>query len=170
MKTETSWSQESVDHGLACFYLDDDLFAINIRLVREINPHLDITPTRTAPPYVSGLINLRGQIVTVIDLGERLGIGKREIGPKSRLVILKTNAELGPLQDEGLATSDDKIGVLVDRIADVITPEADDLEPPPPNLSRIAGENLFGVCKTSDHTVGILNPTQIIHYETRNGE
>ena len=47
---------EALEYGLASFYLGEDLFSVNIRLVREINPHLDITPARKAESFVSGLV------------------------------------------------------------------------------------------------------------------
>ena len=157
MSMEATFTDESLQHGLACFYLDEDLFSVNIRLVREINAHLDISPARRAPSYVTGLVNLRGQIVTVIDLGDRLGIGSRPITDKSRLMILKTNAELEALDDCELATCDDKVGLLVDRISDVVTPTVQQLEPPPPNISGEGAEFLAGVCKTEEVSMGIID-------------
>jgi len=163
-------AMEAVEHGLACFYLDDALFSVAIRMVREINPHLEITPARRAPSYVSGLVNLRGQIVTVIDLGERLGIGRREIGPDSRLMILKTNAELAALADCGLESCEDKVGLLIDRIADVVTPSPDQLEPPPPNLSGMSAAFLSGVCKTPDGTMAVLDVQGLLRSDVERSE
>ncbi|MCH7867470.1 MAG: purine-binding chemotaxis protein CheW [Myxococcales bacterium] len=155
---------EALEYGLASFYLGDDLFSVNIRLVREINPHLDITPARKAESFVSGLVNLRGQIVTVIDLGERLGLGRHQIGPESRLVILKTNSELAALDNCALASTDDKVGLLVDRISDVITPNSDQLELPPPNLDGSGSVYLTGVCKTDSGTMSILDVRRLLEY------
>ncbi len=169
MKAGTALAEETVEHGLACFYLDDGIFSVNIRLVREINPHLGITPARNAPSFVRGLVNLRGQIVTVIDLGERIGIGSRTVSPESRLVILKTNGELDDLRNQGVETSNDKVGLLVDRIADVVTPSQDDLEASPPNLNGVEAEYLAGVCKTEDSTIGILNVPALLRHEERKG-
>jgi purine-binding chemotaxis protein CheW len=163
---EEIYVREAVEHGLACFFLEGEMFGVNIRLVREINPHLDITPVYTAPSHVSGLVNLRGQIVTVIDLGERLGLGKRTINESSRLVILKTNEELAGLADCTLETSDDKIGLLIDRIADVITPSQDDLEPPPPNLGGVGSEFLSGVCKIESRSIGMLDTRSLLTMAT----
>lgn len=160
--SDAAYAEEAVAHGLACFFLDDEMFSINIRLVREINPHLDITPARTAPAFVSGLVNLRGQIVTVIDLGARLGLGARTINEDSRLVILKTNEELAGLSACSLQTSDDKVGLLVDRISDVINPTDADLESPPPNLSGVVSEFLCGVCKTDGRSIGILDTQSLL--------
>ncbi len=165
MKIKSPYSEEAVEHGLACFYLEDSPFSLNIRLVREINPQIDVTPAHKAPAYVSGLVNLRGQIVTVIDLGERLGVGARKIGPESRLVILKTNAELHAMDDCELESCDDKLGLLVDRISDVVNPQEDQLEPPPPNLGGVSAAFLVGVCKTESETMGILDVKSLLRRE-----
>ncbi|MCP5041458.1 MAG: purine-binding chemotaxis protein CheW [bacterium] len=170
MILDTVSQQEALEYGLASFYLGEDLFSVNIRLVREINPHLDITPARKTDSFVSGLVNLRGQIVTVIDLAERLGLGHCEIGPDSRLVILKTNAELAALDDCDLASTEDKVGLLVDRISDVVTPEGEQLEPPPPNLEGSGSVYLSGVCKTDSTTMGILDVARLLEYKTQLAE
>ena len=105
--------------------------------------------------------------MTVVDLGDRLGIGARTIGPESRLVILKTNGELGQLRDLGLFTSEDKAGLLVDRIADVVNPSAKDIDAPPPNLKGVAREFLWGVCKTETDTIGILDTQAVLSIERK---
>ncbi len=156
------YQSEALEYGLASFFLGEALFSVNIRLVREINPHLDITPGRKVASYVNGLVNLRGQIVTVIDLAQRLGLGLCEIGPESRLVILKTNSELAALDDCALASTEDKVGLLVDRISDVVTPHADQLEPPPPNLDGDGSAYLVGVCQTEANTMGILDLRRLL--------
>lgn len=158
---------EALEYGLASFFLGEDRFSVNIRLVREINPHLDITPARKTESFVKGLVNLRGQIVTVIDLGEKLGLGEREIGPESRLVILKTNAELAALDACPLSSTEDKVGLLVDRISDVVTPDSEQLEPPPPNVEGPGSEFLSGVCKTEAATLGILDVSRLLDYPVR---
>ena len=161
---DTVCRDEALEYGLASFYLGEDLFSVNIRRVREINPHLDITPARKAESFVSGLVNLRGQIVTVIDLGERLGLGQHEIGPESRLVILKTNTELAALDNCALASTEDKVGLLVDRISDVIMPISEQLEPPPPNLEGSGSAFVTGVCKIESATMGILDVCRLLEY------
>ncbi len=165
MILDADLQSEALEYGLTSFFLGEDLFSLNIRLVREINPHLDIAPARKTESFVKGLVNLRGQIVTVIDLGEKLGLGTCEIGPESRLVILKTNSELGALDDCSLSSSEDKVGLLVDRISDVVTPGPDQLEPPPPNLDGDGGDYLLGVCKTDQATMGILDVSRLLEYK-----
>lgn len=60
--------------GLATFYIRDALCGMDILKVQEINKHMDITKVPQAPEYVTGILNLRGQIVTIIDLGRKLGL------------------------------------------------------------------------------------------------
>lgn len=150
------------ENGLACFYLCGDLYAVNLQLVGEISQHVDLTPARTAPVWISGLVNLRGQIVTVVDLAKRIGLDSGKVCADSRLLVLKTNVELAQCHAASLSTSPDKVGLLVDAIADVVTPAEDQLEPPPPNLNGIARSFLLGVCKTEDHTIGILDTERIL--------
>ncbi len=167
---DAACQSEALEYGLASFYLGDDLFSVNIRLVREINPHLDITPARKAEGFVNGLVNLRGQIVTVIDLSERLGLGRCEIAAESRLVILKTNSELVALDGCSLESSEDKVGLLVDRISDVVTPSPEQLEPPPPNLEGRGSIYLSGVCQTESMTMGILDVRRLLEHRFKEAE
>lgn len=150
------------EEGLVTFKVADRFFAIPIGLVREINRQLDMTRVYQAPKCIRGLVNLRGQIVTVMDLGERVGVGVRRISEESRLVVLKENADLRSDLPPEIRTADDSIGLLVDEISDVLTPERSDLESPPPNLKQSEGRHMVAVCKTCSATVGILNPASLV--------
>ncbi len=149
-------AREFVTHGLIGMRVEERLFAVPVRVVREINPPLTVTPVRRAPPAVRGLANLRGQVVTLIDLGVLLGSGPLEITDSSRLVILKTNAELGDLLDEAFRTSEDKIGLLIDEVIDVIKPCRQEVEPRPSTLGAHASSHALALCKLATVTVGIL--------------
>jgi len=106
------------------FRLGDRLFGLDLMVIREINRILDITPVPHAREYIRGFINLRGQIVTILDLAVRLGLPPQDIGEESHNIILKTNAELASARLGGQhATSTDLVGFLVDAIGDVV--EAD---------------------------------------------
>ncbi|MCP4003888.1 MAG: chemotaxis protein CheW [bacterium] len=160
--SEHAAGSQRFKHGLTCFYLGTDLFAVSLQLVSEINRHIDLTPVRTAPEHVSGLVNLRGQIVTVIDLSGQLGLGDSNIQDASRLIVLKTNSELAQCHAGHLSTSSDKVGLLVDKIADVVNPTEQQLEPPPPNLNGVARGLMLGVCKTENQTIGILDAQRVL--------
>ena len=76
------------------FYLDGTLCGINIAQVQEINDDLNLTKVPLSPEYVMGIMNLRGQIVTIINLSMKIGFVPSEIGPKSRVVITSSKGSL----------------------------------------------------------------------------
>jgi len=143
------------------FKLDDQLFGVNVMLVREINQQTDITPVQHAPDYVRGLINLRGHIVTILDLGVRLGLGSREIGSHSHNIIMKNNEELSRIHlDEDvdeLATATDTAGLLVDDIGDVVAFDERDIDPPPASIGELSGQFLTGVVKLDNNLLVLLD-------------
>lgn len=157
-----------MERQYATFYIGEARFGIDILMVREINRHLEITPTEKAPTYVRGLLNLRGQIVTVIDLGVRLGLGARTIGPESRCLVLKTSADIaahrraGHLDDD---TAPDVIGLLIDRVGDMVTVSEKELDPPPANISGVDGRFLANVIKLDDGLIVALRAREVLDVE-----
>lgn len=154
-----------MDRQYATFYVGSGRFGIDILTVREINRHLDITPVERAPEYVSGLLNLRGQIVTVVDLGMRLGLGARKIGPDSRCIVLKTTSDMIMNKSKELLkenTSDDLIGLLIDRVGDMVSLTDEDLEPAPANISGVDSKFISGVVKLSDGLMVALRSGEIL--------
>ncbi len=150
----------------ATFRLDDQLFGIEVMLVREINQHTEITPVPQTADFVRGLINLRGQIITILDLGVRLDLAAREIGAKSHIVVLKTEDELSLVRAregrDDLMTGEDPVGLLVDSIGDVVVAEEAEIEPPPPNLGDIDGRFLSSVVELKQDVLVILNVAETI--------
>jgi len=133
------------------FTLDGRLFGLDILVVREINRILDLTPVPKADPHVRGLINLRGQIVTILDLSVRLGMPRRELQETSHNVILKTDQDLLAQRVAGgpsLSTCSDQVGLLVDDIGDVVDADEGLIEPTSANVSEQEGRFLKGVVKT----------------------
>jgi purine-binding chemotaxis protein CheW len=153
--------------SFASFYLDDKLYGIDILLVREINRQLDMSPVAHTPDFIKGLVNLRGQIVTILDLKRRLGRHSVNIGQDTHNIILKADNELAGMRedmnDETLATCADKVGLLVDAIGDVVNVDDDSaIEPPPANLNDVDGRFLSGVVKLENQLLGVLNVQQIL--------
>jgi purine-binding chemotaxis protein CheW len=152
------------------FFSGEALYGISILAVREINPHLEITEVPLAASYISGLVNLRGQVVTVIDLGEKLGIGKQGTGHETHLMIIKTNAELSDIaRGSGIKTSDDPVGLLVGQIGDVVAAEAAEIEPPPANMEIKDTRYVRGVVKLEDSLLTLLNLDQILGLDPEQG-
>ncbi len=152
----------------ATFFIEGSLFGIDVLLVREINRNLDITTVDEAPPCIAGLLNLRGQIVTVLDLSVKLGLEKRTIGERSRCIVLKTNAELENHRAQGFRlpkTSDDIIGLLADDIGDMVQIQDGETEPPPANLGSIDGRFLAGVVTLDHNLMATLKMDEILAVE-----
>ena len=146
-------------HSFATFLLNGQLFGVDILLIREINRQLDITSVPHSPQYMRGLVNLRGQIVTVLDLKRRLGMEDTGITEWSHNVILKTDAEVISTRGrfEDFFPLSDKVGLLVDEIADVITVTRDEIMPPPANLVSVDSRFLLGAIKTEKQLISILS-------------
>jgi purine-binding chemotaxis protein CheW len=148
------------------FRLGDRLFGLDIMMIREINRILDITPVPLARDHVRGLINLRGQIVTILDLAVRLGLPRLDIGEESHNIILKTNTELTAARnDKNFSTSTDLVGFLVDAIGDVLEADESSIEPPSANVSESEGRFLSGVIKTDSGLLVLLDIREVLHGE-----
>lgn len=130
------------------FRIDEHLLGIDILLVREINRILDITDVPASRDFVRGLLNLRGQIITVIDLGVRLGRMPRIITDESHNIILKV----------------DNAGFLVDSIGDVLSINEDEIDQPPCNMSGIEGRFISGVVKMPDGLIIILSTNDLLDH------
>ena len=102
---------------LLTFRIADQDYALDIMSVREIRGWTRTTPLPHAPAYMKGVINLRGTVLPVMDLGVRLGLPARE--QTERNVIIVVHHE------------DAMTGLLVDAVSDIVTLSADDLQPPP---------------------------------------
>jgi purine-binding chemotaxis protein CheW len=133
---------------LATFYVGDSLCGMDILKVQEINKLLDMTEVPLAPDYVKGILNLRGQIVTVIDLGSKLSLADTETSSETRNIIVNSNGEY--------------IGLLVRKIGDVERTEEENIEPPPANIGGIQGRYFEGVYKKEKSLIGIVNVEEIL--------
>lgn len=141
---------------ISTFYVGDVLYGIDINRVQEINKLSDITAVPLAPAFVRGVVNLRGRIVTIIDLGYK--IAKKRTGDTSdtKNIIVESKGEY--------------IGLMVDRIWDVVQADADSLSPPPANIGGVQGKLFKGVIQRDRELVGILDIERILTDETSERE
>jgi purine-binding chemotaxis protein CheW len=154
------------ERRLCTFYIDGERYGIDILTVREIQRGSSVTPAHGADPCVRGLVNLRGQVVTVIDPAIRMGRAPRELGRVSRLVILKTNAELPPLDVGELRTGDDRVGLCVDRIGDVFSADEGVLDPVPPAADGTGQDGLLsGVIQRPGEVIRVVDPAAMLRIE-----
>jgi len=132
------------------FRIDDLLFGIDVLKVREINRVLEITDVQHSPPHIRGLVNLRGQVVTIFDMGVRLGLKKRVISEDSHNIVLKR----------------EPVGLLVDAIGDVVQTDQDSIEQPPANVSGIESDFMAGVVRQNNELILILSTEKILNDKT----
>ena len=133
------------------FYVGGQLMGVDIRRIQEINRNLDITNVPDASECVRGVINLRGEVATVVDLSQILGIGPTEITPDSRNVIVDADGE--------------PIGLLVSSVSDVVSAKTSAIEPPPPNVSGLDGRFFQGVYKLESELLVILDVAAVLAAE-----
>ncbi len=136
---------------LATFYVGNALCGMDILKVQEINKLMEMTKVPQAPDYVMGILNLRGQIVTIIDLGKKLGLTSVEVNDSSRNIIVNSDNEY--------------IGLLVSRIGDVVEAEWEKVERPPANIGGVQGVFFKGVFKMQDRLIGILDADRVLAEE-----
>jgi len=132
----------------ATFYLADLLFGVEVKQVQEVIRFQEMTRVPLAPPVVQGLINLRGQIVTAVDLRRRLGLPQRAPDRLPMNVVVRT--------PEGA------VSLLVDEIGDVVEVSADAFERPPETVTGVARELIQGVYKMKDALLLVLDTQKAV--------
>lgn len=130
------------------FYLNELLFGIEVEKVQEVIRHQAMTRVPLAPKLIGGLINLRGQIVTAIDLRLRLALPER-------------NGDVLPM-NVVVRSADGAVSLLVDEIGDVVEVSEEAFEPPPDTLQGEARELVRGVYKLKDRLLHALRLDQMI--------
>ncbi|RDH87213.1 MAG: chemotaxis protein CheW [endosymbiont of Escarpia spicata] len=102
---------------LVTFRLKDESYGINVMKVQEVLRVTEIAPVPGAPPFVLGIINLRGNVVTVIDTRSRFGLPSAELDDSSRIVIIESEKQV--------------VGILVDAVAEVVELNQDEVDAAP---------------------------------------
>ncbi|MCP3698411.1 MAG: chemotaxis protein CheW [Aliivibrio sp.] len=99
------------------FQLEEETYGINVMQVREVLRHTEIAPVPGAPDYVIGIINLRGNVVTVIDTRARFGLMQGEITDNTRIIVIESERQV--------------IGILVDSVAEVVYLRSSEIDTTP---------------------------------------
>ncbi|MCW5667598.1 MAG: purine-binding chemotaxis protein CheW [Piscinibacter sp.] len=130
------------------FLLGEEVFALDIRSVREIIQYVPMTAVPLMPAFVRGVINLRGAVVPVIDLHARFGRPSAPVGKKTCIVIFDS------LRD-GERT---ELGLVVDAVSEVVDIAADALEPPPSFGAAVRRDFIRAIGKRAERFVILLEP------------
>lgn len=136
---------------VSTFFLGDAAFGLDTAQVQEVVRVGDITPVHHAPGFVLGVMNLRGRIATVIDLGVKLELERTEIDENSRIFIVDWQGE--------------QIGLLVDQVSDAIAVDQADLKPPPENVRSIQGRQFRGIFHADGQLVALLDMAAVLAFD-----
>lgn len=140
------------ERQLVVFSLLDENYGIDIYKVQEIIQYRDITYVPKAPPFVKGVINLRGRVIPVIDLKERFGLPEKEITPDTRIIVVEISSQT--------------VGLIVDSVTEVLRIPNANIEPPPP-VTTIEADFIEGVGKLDERLIIILDIDRILTKEEK---
>lgn len=135
---------------LLTFALAPVSYAISIHELREVVPLPELTPLADAPPFVAGIFNLRGKVVTAIDLRRRMGLAHRPWDPKTAIVVIPYREKL--------------FGLIVDQALSLVQLSAAELEPAPDFssfLGTLQSRFIAGVAKLDGGLVPVLSAERI---------
>ena len=133
----------NADGKFLCFTLGKEKFAIPLLQVKEVLGNVETTAIPQAPPHFKGIMNLRGQVISVIDLRTKLKIGKPEVTPETTIIIM----DFAPLC----------LGVIVDSVDCVAMFEGKDISNTPDTDSTIKSDFITGVARSENSLTLILD-------------
>lgn len=130
------------------FKLDDEIYGINVMLVQEVLRVTDIAPVPGAPEYVIGIINLRGNVVTVIDTRMRFGLPSKEFDDSTRIVIIETESQT--------------VGIVVDSVAEVVDIYSNEIETAPNVGNDETARYIEGVVSRDDELLILVDLNKLL--------
>ena len=136
---------KTVSHSgreLIAFRIGEQEFTVNVMNVREIRGWTPVTPMPHSPGYMLGVINLRGVVLPIIDLADRLGFEPTEPTPRHVIIVAQTGRQV--------------VGLLVDAVSDIIAMPAEKVQPTPDVGSEAARAFVLGVMAIDDRMISLI--------------
>ncbi|MGB2264819.1 MAG: chemotaxis protein CheW [Glaciecola sp.] len=130
------------------FCLDEEVYGINVMQVQEVLRYTDIAPVPGAPSYVMGIINLRGNVVTVIDTRNRFGLNSAEITDNSRIVIIESEKQV--------------VGIMVDSVAEVVYLKGSEIDSAPNVGTDESAKFIQGVSHRDDQLLILVDLNKLL--------
>lgn len=134
------------------FLLDGEPFAINILVIKEIIEYGQLTTVPLMPEFIRGVLNLRGQVLPVIDLAARFGRAPAEVARRTCIVIIEMDND-GEKQD---------VGVVVDSVSEVMDLPASAIQPSPAFGTKIRADFIEGMVELDGRFIIILNVDRVL--------
>lgn len=153
MATSSSKNKSSDDPILqwVTFKLAGETYGINVMQVQEVLRYSEIAPVPGAPSYVLGIINLRGNVVTVIDTRHRFGLESGEINDNTRIVIIEADNHV--------------VGILVDSVAEVVYLRQSEIETAPNVGNDESAKFIQGVCHKNSELLILIELNKLLSGE-----
>ena len=133
------------------FKLDNETYGINVMRVQEVLRYTEIAPVPGAPSYVLGIINLRGNVVTVIDTRQRFGLNSGEISDNTRIVIIEADKHV--------------VGIMVDSVAEVVYLRQSEIETAPNVGNEESAKFIQGVCNKNNELLILVELDKMMSEE-----
>lgn len=144
---------DSSDNQYLTFMLADEEYGVDILTVQELRGWEPTTPIPNTPPYVLGVINLRGVVIPIVDLRNRFGLEHMEYGPTTVVVIVK-------VQEHG---KERILGIVVDAVSEVYDIGKADMQPPPEMDGAISIDFVTGLATMNEKMVILLDINRLVH-------
>ncbi|MFQ3197083.1 MAG: purine-binding chemotaxis protein CheW [Paraglaciecola sp.] len=133
------------------YKLGAETYGINVMQVQEVLRHTDIAPVPGAPEYVLGIINLRGNVVTVIDTRARFGLEPTELSDNTRIVIIESEEQV--------------VGILVDSVAEVVYLRSSDIDSAPNVGTEESAKFIHGVSNRDGELLILVDLNKLLSDE-----
>lgn len=133
---------------MIAFRIGDQEFCIDIMSVREIRGWTPATPLPHAPPFVKGVINLRGAVLPILDLSERLGLGEVQASSRHVIIVAKVDGHL--------------VGLLVDAVCDILTVSEQALQPTPDVACDTVKSFVKGLLALDERMVSLISLDKVL--------
>ncbi|GGD57800.1 chemotaxis protein CheW [Lacimicrobium alkaliphilum] len=130
------------------FKLGEETYGINVMQVQEVLRYSEIAPVPGAPDYVLGIINLRGNVVTVIDTRSRFGLETSDVTDNSRIVIIESEQQV--------------VGILVDSVAEVVYLKSSEIDSAPNVGTEESAKFIQGVCNREGQLLILVDLNKLL--------
>lgn len=141
---------------LVSFMLDDVEYGVDILNVHEILRFPEMTRLPNTPPFIKGVINLRGNVIPVVDMRIRFGFPEADVTDLTRIIVVETSGK--------------QVGILVDNVYQVVRLPVSSIDPPSDLITGISEDFISGIGRLKDRLIVLLNMTQIIFLEDNEEE
>ena len=139
-----------IENKYVIFKLAEEYYGLSIDNVISIEKPSQITRIPNAPSYIKGVINLRGEVIPVIDLRNKLGMETRDLDRSSRIIVVSSNEIFA--------------GLIVDTSSEVLEIHKENIDKPPTNENEEYIDYIKGIGKIKDRLIVLLDLTKILEY------